>query len=61
MPMTVSPGWSMAKYTASVRLRAGMRLHVDVLAAEQLHSAVTGEVFHHVHASRSRRNSGDPG
>ena len=33
-----------------IRLRAGMRLHVDVLAAEKLLSAVTGEVFHHIHA-----------
>ena len=31
-----------------VGLRAGMRLHVDVLGAEKLFGAVAGQVLHHV-------------
>ncbi len=32
-----------------VRLRAGVWLHVDVLTAEKLFRAVSGNIFHHVH------------
>ena len=32
----------------SVGLRAGVRLHVDVIAAEKLPRAIAGQVLHHI-------------
>ena len=53
MPMTVSPGLQQRKINGQVGLRAGVRLHVGVLGAEQLARAVAGNVLHHVHALAS--------
>ncbi len=44
----VSPGTQHRCEGRSVGLRAGVRLHVDVLAAEDLPRAIAGQVLHDV-------------
>ncbi len=44
----VSPGCSTAAIGRGVGLRAGVRLHIDVLAAEDLARAIAGQVLHDV-------------
>ncbi len=41
----VSPGWMQRHVGGGVGLRAGVRLHVGVLGAEDLFGAVAGEVL----------------
>ena len=49
MPSTVSPGWSSAEIGGGVGLRAGVRLDVGVLGAEELFGAGDGEPLDLVH------------
>ncbi len=49
MPRIVSPGFSMREVHRHVRLRAGVRLHVGVLGAEQRLRAVDRELLDDVH------------
>jgi hypothetical protein len=49
MPRKVSPGFMKARKHRGVGLRAGMRLHVRVVGAEQLLGAVDRELLDLVH------------
>ena len=46
--MMVSPGLKHRRICRLVGLRAGMRLHVGILRAEQLFRAIARQVLHHV-------------
>ena len=61
MPMIVSPGCSRPKNTRLVGLRAGVRLHVGVLGAEQLLQRGRWPAARRRRRTRSRRSSACPG
>ena len=44
----VSPACSTAMYADGIGLRAGVRLHVRMLGAEELLGAIARQVLHHV-------------